>query len=462
MSSTPSTSVFRSAVFKLIIVSSVSFVLVILFIIWLLGALALNTEEQRQKDQLLAEQAWIEELYKQQGAQAIARELADGGPIFMSEDKYQSRLKKGELIYQIQLASGTIIGGYPSLKATSGWSLLPIDIDGQTRQLVVHKATSKLGDHLILGKIRAQGYDGIKQLRRISTFFLLIIAFPLAIVTGYFVSRKVFKRLQTISNTAEAVGQGEFEQRLTISKKSDEFDRLSSSINDMLDNLQDLQRNIESVSVGIAHDLKTPLTQLDARLQMIKQDIDSADKVEKHADAARRSVNKILTTFSALLRLGEIEAGKRKTDFAQFNLSSLALDIAESYEPVFADVGKSLDISILPNIKINGDQDLFAQLIINLLENIIEHSQQGAEAWIRLQLNQHGAVLQIGDDGPGIPEQHRDRIFERFYRVDQSRSKQGNGLGLSLVKSICNLHDAQIVLLTQQSGTVFDIYISVN
>ena len=176
-----------------------------------------------------------------------------------------------------------------------------------------------------------------------------------------------------------------------------------------------------------------------------------------HLDNANQQLSSVITTFQGMIRLSEIESGRQKQYFKQVNLSELLSEISESYEPVFTDQHRELEISVVDNVYCMGDQDLLNQLVCNLLENSLEHGRQNGKTWLRLQSHRKGALLQIGDDGPGISPQHRHHIFERFYRADISRGKEGNGLGLSIVKAICSLHEGQISLLENQQGAVFDI-----
>ena len=168
-------------------------------------------------------------------------------------------------------------------------------------------------------------------------------------------------------------------------------------------------------------------------------------------------VQTLLTTFNALLRLGEIESGRLRTHFTRHSLSELVTDVAETFEAVFADQGRQLEISIMPNIEVFGDRDLISQQVSNLLENILEHTPAGTNGWVRLQAHTDGALLQVGDEGLGIPVEEHGKVFERFYRVDKSRNKPGNGLGLSLVASIASVHDASLALHERETGCVIDI-----
>ena len=455
------TGLLQSTSFRLVLISVTSALLVAVLIMWLISVLYTHEQKRNEKLALLEEVEWIQELYQEAGARAVINEIADQNERILPVDEIYHFYEDPRVFFQIRNAVGDVVAGYPLLDASLGWSMASFEEFEMTRPLIQYAVEADNGFVLTVAKFREPGFYSVRKWQFVGMISILIVALPLSLAIGYLGSKRIYLRLATMYDTTASVTAGNVEERIPIGDKDDEFKQLSVNINRMLDSLKSLQRNIDSVSVGIAHDLKTPVTDLSGRLQLIQHDINNPKSVQTHLDAANRHIQKILTTFNALLRLGEIEAGKRRYDFSIFSLSDLAKDIAESYEPVFSDAGKSLNISIMDNVDILGDADLMSQLIINLLENIIEHSGEQAEAWIRLQLSKNGATLQIGDTGPGIPQAHRSRIFERFYRVDSSRNKGGNGLGLSLVKSIADLHAAEIALLDNQKGTVFDLYISV-
>ena len=269
----------------------------------------------------------------------------------------------------------------------------------------------------------------------------------------------MYQRLDLLSDELESIGATNLSQRVPLSIYADEFDRLSENINHMLERIENLHTNIEDVTVGIAHDLKTPLTRLANQLQLMAMDNDHS---EQHIEKAQAQVAEMLKTFNSLLRLSEIESGKRKAHFTPINLSELVEDLVESYQPVFEDHHLQLTSAIVPGIMLSGDNELLSQMIINLFENNLKYSQESGKIWVHLQPSESGLTLQLGDDGPGIASQHQARIFERFYTADTSRSNASNGLGLSLVQSIAHLHGASITLLPETQGTVFNIQFFTN
>ncbi|NQY98860.1 MAG: HAMP domain-containing histidine kinase, partial [Henriciella sp.] len=218
-----------------------------------------------------------------------------------------------------------------------------------------------------------------------------------------------------------------------------------------------LTRNLQGVSVGVAHDLKTPVSNLAGRLELLQRDAGDPEAVSSHVTAAQAHISTLLRTLDALLRLGEVEAGQRRGAFTEMNLSELVTDLADSFEPLFEDADKHLELRVGPGVVVHGDRDLLTQLISNLLENALEHARDGAKAWIGLRADRDYAFLEVGDDGPGLPAQAGESVFERFVRLESSRSTPGNGLGLSLVRSIAELHSGQARVVATEPGAVFEI-----
>ena len=230
----------------------------------------------------------------------------------------------------------------------------------------------------------------------------------------------------------------------------------------MLDRNEVLARNLETVSIGVAHDLRTPISNLGGRLQLIERDLDNPDAIMKHVRASQDHMDALLRTLEALLRLGDVEAGKRKAGFSPVNLSDLATELVESLEPIFADADKTLTVDIAPNLSVIGDGDLLTQMLINLLENVLDHGRDGAQAWLHIKARGERISFIVGDDGPGIPTSRTEQVFERFFRVDSSRNTPGNGLGLSLVKAISELHGGGVELIKSNPGAEFEIMLPIS
>jgi signal transduction histidine kinase len=178
----------------------------------------------------------------------------------------------------------------------------------------------------------------------------------------------------------------------------------------------------------------------------------TAEELSEAIAGAINETDGILSIFSALLRIAQIEAGTRRSAFARMDLSSLVNDLADAFAPSIQDEGKSLRTLIEPNISIIGDKELLTQLLANLLENAIHHTPAGTAIEVQLRSLPGRIQLALADNGPGVPPEARDRLFDSFYRPEKSRTTPGSGLGLSLVKAVANLHNASVVLGDNKPG----------
>ncbi|MHC2089488.1 HAMP domain-containing sensor histidine kinase [Methylobacterium sp. CM6244] len=280
----------------------------------------------------------------------------------------------------------------------------------------------------------------------------LATAGALGLGIGILLSSALLRRLDAITRTAEAVVGGDLTQRITRTGSEDEFDRLASTLNRMLDRIDGLMVNLRQVSTDIAHDLRTPLSRLRQGLEATNR---RAMTIEHYRVAVDRSVeetDRILDIFSALLRIAQIEATSLRSKFRTVDLSELLQTVADAYAAPAADTGRLLHSHICPGVWIEADQDLLSQLFVNLVENALQHTQEGSIVSLELEVQGEMAVASISDDGPGIPAQEIQKVFRRFYRLERSRTSPGHGLGLSLVAAVADLHGGRVALLDGHPG----------
>jgi len=261
-----------------------------------------------------------------------------------------------------------------------------------------------------------------------------------AAVLGAFLRR----RLSSINQTAEAIIRGDIRQRMPITVRQDEFDELGTTLNRMLDRIEGLLENLRQVSNDVAHDLRTPLARLRTKLERglvdYQRGVVSVDVIEEAID----QVDEVLHLFAAILRIAEIESGETRRFFREVDLSQLVQDLAESYAPAVLDQGRSLLWSIEPGLFVDGDRELLAQAIINLIENAARHTPTGTIIRLTTAYMQGFASVQVADNGPGVPAEEFGRIVKRFARAENSRSKPGHGLGLNLVSAVARLHGGRL------------------
>ncbi|MEX6507173.1 ATP-binding protein [Jiella sp. M17.18] len=274
----------------------------------------------------------------------------------------------------------------------------------------------------------------------------------LALVGGYLVSIGPTRRVDAIAATTRHIVSGRLDLRLPVSGRRDELDRLAADINEMLARIEGLMENLKQVSTDIAHDLRTPLARLRQGLEAVRVRPSGMAALEAAIDGAVAETDAIIATFNALLRISQIEAGARRERFGPVDLSALAERLVDVYGEVAADEGHRLDAQIRPGIRVEGDADLLTQMIANLLENAINHVPAPGRITLGLGTDEGTPVLDVADDGPGIPEAERKKVFRRLYRLDRSRTTPGSGLGLALVAAIAELHGATVTALDNAPG----------
>jgi signal transduction histidine kinase len=241
---------------------------------------------------------------------------------------------------------------------------------------------------------------------------------------------------------------GDLSQRLPTSGSGDEFDRLSESLNTMLGRIEKLGEGLKQVSDNIAHDLKTPLTRLRNKAEAALAGGEQADYRAALEEMIGES-DQLIRTFNALLMISRVEAGQAPAEMSAIDISGIAQDSAELYEPVAEDSGLKLVTDIADGIEVKGNRELVGQALGNLIDNAIKYAEgSGGEPEIRifLERRQDDVVLSVADSGPGVPDDKREDVVKRFVRLDASRSKPGTGLGLSLAGAVMEMHHGRLEL----------------
>jgi len=297
-------------------------------------------------------------------------------------------------------------------------------------------------------------FELIKMREMIAGFFLWGFAatISLAIMGGFLMSQSLLHSVEAVSRTSREIVAGDLSQRVPVRGVGDEFDHLASSLNTMLDRITDLMESMRQVSSDIAHDLRTPLSRLRQRLELARRRGDSVEQLHEALDQSIEDVDAILDTFTALLRIAQIEAHTNATGFSHVDLSELLNEMGEVYQSVAEERGQRLEVSIPEGLIVLGDKELLPQLFSNLTENAIRHCPAGAKIRIDALRVIDGIVVSVSDNGPGIPSEFRTKVFQRFFQMDGSRGGDGTGLGLSLVSAIASLHNASIELLDNHPG----------
>lgn len=266
----------------------------------------------------------------------------------------------------------------------------------------------------------------------------------LAALTAIVVTRLVAGRIDVVTAAAVAIMDGEMQHRVPVLGTGDDFDRLSQTLNLMLDRIQGLMESLSQVSNDIAHDLRTPLGRLRQGLEEARTHAKTTDDYAQSVDHAITEADGLLSTFTSLLRIAQIEAGARRSAFRKVDLSEVMRSVCEAYELSAEEGHHTLNFDICDGIRISGDRDLLVQMFANLIENALTHTPAGTAIALSLKDSTNGIVASVTDAGPGVPDDERDKIFHRFYRQETSRTTPGTGLGLSLVAAVAKLHGARL------------------
>ncbi len=322
---------------------------------------------------------------------------------------------------------------------------------------------------LVLGGILSDGYflavgnstfqnDESEEAIGEAFFWAMGAVLLLALGGGAMLSIGFLRRIDEINRTAHAIIDGRFTERIRTSGTHDELDQLAVNLNDMLDRIQALMESLQQVSSNIAHDLRTPLGRLRQNLESARLDSKSIADYDGAVDRALVDADAILATFSSLLRIAQIEATTRRDSFQSVDLSAVFESVASTYAAVAEDMGKRIVAGIEPDLTVRGDRELLVQMLVNLVENALKHTPPSTTVQILLEDDpRSGPVGHVIDDGPGIPRDNHEKIFDRFYRLEKSRSTPGNGLGLALVRAVAELHGAAIVIVEKHHGAHFKI-----
>lgn len=323
-------------------------------------------------------------------------------------------------------------------------------------QLVPHQVRARTftlpGDHHLLVGRDMHEKVRFRQLVIDTLSWSLGGTLGLGLLGGYLLSQRMMRRLDRTSRTIGQIMQGDLGRRLPRGSGGDEFDRLAEQVNSLLDQIERLMAGMQLATDSLAHDLRSPLTRLKARIELaliqaphVDQDREALSDVLSQADAA-------LVMFDNLLKIASAESGLAAADLKPIDAALLARDATELYEPVAEDKGVSLSFTGESELPVRGQSELLSQAITNLIDNAVKHTPTGGHIAVRAEREGKRATLVVADSGAGIAPADRARVLERFVRLETSRSTPGSGLGLSLVAAVVKLHGGTIALADNCPG----------
>lgn len=283
---------------------------------------------------------------------------------------------------------------------------------------------------------------------------LLFVIVVLALTMGVFMGRTILARIDNINATAETIMRGDLSRRVPLSGRGDEFDDLAGRLNNMLGRIEQLMQGMREVTDNVAHDLRRPLTRLRNRLDMILLEERSPELYRQTIKKAIHDSEELVTTFNVILQIAQAEAGTLRVKMEDVDLAGVAIQVGEFYRPVAGQRMQRVVVDAERPVTVHGNRDLLSQAVSNLLDNAIKYSPRGGLVLVQVEHMDEGARISVSDSGPGIPVADRERVVQRFTRLDQARSTPGNGLGLSLVKAIAGLHGAKLSFADNGPGLI--------
>lgn len=356
-------------------------------------------------------------------------------------------------VYLLRGRDGKVLAAsIPDIWFKPGWST----VDAAT----LHVATdypyrtyaSDVGDYSIVVGLTDADLDDLAEISLGAFGWSALGVLIAAIAAGAVIAARIQARINAVEATLHRVAQGDLTARLAVSGQGDDLDQIFTAINHALARLGALVEAMRQVSTDIAHDLRTPLNRLRIRIETAAEAEAKGLPVAADLAAALSDSDAISQTFSALLRIAQIEAGTSRQKFSPVDLAAVMEAVAEAYIEVAEDAGMTLTCRTFGPAFTEGDKDLLTQAFANLIENALRHCPPGTAITCAVEAEGTRVVATIRDTGPGIPEAERDNVLRRLYRLEKSRTTEGSGLGLALVKAVADLHQAHLTLTDATPG----------
>lgn len=350
------------------------------------------------------------------------------------------------------------------------WPRLEPDAEGRvdfryerpiSGEVEVHEARGRVMS--IPGGFRLLVARDVEERRAVVDLLKDALAWSLALTVllglggGILFSRNLLRRIDAITDTSREIMAGDLSRRLPVRGSGDELDRLAESLNAMLNQIEGLMTSMRQVTDNIAHDLRTPLTRLRSRLEVTLLEEPSLPTYRGALEETVEEASQIIQTFNALLAIARLESGAERRVMGRVELASLVADIGELYEPVAEEKGVSLAWQAEDGLAAHGNARLLSQALGNLVDNAIKYTPTGGSVFVAARADDGRPVLRVADSGPGIPSAERDRVLDRFVRLEASRHTPGSGLGLSVVRAIAQLHGADLVLGDAEPGLTVEV-----
>jgi signal transduction histidine kinase len=414
----------------------------------LLGLVSWTTSmfiEWQVQETVEAEANGLSEKYREQGTDGLAQ-------LILARARHDDERRNVYLLVDARggVAAGNLDGWPLPPGETHPWARFTMRWGGGAEVLA---RTFPLDDgwRLLVGRSLAEAKRVKSALNRALGWGLALTVL-LGIIGGYMTSRHLLQRVEAMSRTARRIVGGDMKSRMGLSGTQDEFDQLALAFNEMMDEIERLVEGVRTVSDNIAHDLRTPLNRLRSRIDLALLAERDPGTLRRALEETLADADNLLATFNALLTIAHAESGARLHGFEPLDPARLAADVAELYEPLADEKGVALTAGVQDGLSLTGDRHLLFQALANLVDNAVKYAPAGGRVMVTVAAAGTGIAVTVADDGPGIPADAREKVLERFVRLDATRSTPGNGLGLSLVQAVARLHGARLVLEDNEPG----------
>ena len=366
----------------------------------------------------------------------------------------RSRTHPGQALYVLVDGLHHYVAGnldtWPQLSDTVG-NMVEFDYERPAEgKMETRRARGRIvalpGDFVLMVAQDVHDRDLTERMFTTTLPWTVLLILVLGTVGGALIGRNMLRRLDTINRTSGEIIAGDLTRRVPLTGSGDEFDVLADNLNRMLDRIERLMKGLREVTDSVAHDLRTPLNRLRNRLEESVARLQASGAQAAEIERAIAETDQLIGTFNALLLIAETDAGTTRAAMAPLELQAVAADVAELYEPLAEEKKVSLTLTASPPVAIEGNRSLIAQALANLVDNAIKYTPAGGKVLVRAAIAEQGVELSVADSGPGIPEADRQRVVERFVRLEASRNSPGTGLGLSLVAAVAHFHNAQLML----------------
>ena len=447
---------FRTTAFKIMAAYLAAFLVCAVLLIGYVGWHTQELVHQQIQETIDTEVNSLAEVYARGGIRRFAATL-----------DWRAR-QPGSNIYLLTTAQGETLAGNiaelpGALSSQDGWQEIRYhrmeDSDHRELRALARTFTLPGGFRVVIGR----DLDERERVRAIiarPVRWAILVVVVLGVAGGIFVTSRVLRRVDAIRASANAIMAGNWSERLPVAGTGDEFDRLGSALNAMLDRIEGLMRGLKEVSDNIAHDLKTPLTRLRNSAEAALRKAKTEDDWRAALDDTIVEADGLIETFNALLMIARAEAGRVDGEMVDLDVSAVVQGVAELYEPVAEEAGVALRTEVPATLPLRGNRELIAQALANLIDNALKYGApekpppEGPEPVVTLAAagDAEHVTLTVADRGPGIPEADRARVVERFVRLESSRSRSGFGLGLALAAAVARFHGGTLTLGDNQPG----------